>query len=90
MNRVFKGLVYLLALNFELAFLMVAGVYLARYLNDLRLWRHDWILVTAPLSLVLCLFVLYRYLVFIIKMSRQKAFDDEKINKGSDKERING
>jgi hypothetical protein len=80
MNRYFKGLVYLLALNFELAFLMVGGVYAGRYLNGLKIWHHDWINITAPISLVLCCLVLYRFLVFIIKNSRKKAPDVYKID----------
>jgi hypothetical protein len=78
MNRFFKGLVYILSLNFELALLMVGGVYAARYLNRLGIWKRDWIIVTTPVSVVLCCLVLYRYLVFIVKSSGQKASSDEK------------
>jgi hypothetical protein len=83
MNRFFKGLVYLLALNFELALVLVGGVYLARYLNDLKFWDRDWIMITAPLSVVLCCVIIYRYLVFIVKISREKASDDEKNGKAN-------
>jgi hypothetical protein len=78
MNRFLLGLAYLIVLNFELALILMGGVYGGRYLNGLGLWRHDWIMITAPFSVVLCCFVVYRYLVLVIKNDRKKAVNDDK------------
>ena len=76
MNRFLIGLSYLLFLNFELAFFMMGGVYSGRYLNVHFAKGFDWVMVTTPVSLLLCCLAIYRYLVVIVKSDRKKARDD--------------
>lgn len=76
MNKFLIGLSYLLVLNFELALFLVGGVYAARYLNSHYKFSFDWLMVTTPLSVLLCCYVVYRYLVIIVKNERKKANHD--------------
>jgi len=73
MNKFLIGLSYLLVLNFELVLFMVAGLYGGRYLNQQYPMRLNWIVITTPISLLLCGFLVYRYLVGIIKNDQKKA-----------------
>ncbi len=73
MNKFLMGLSYLLVLNFELVLFMVAGAYAGRYLNEHAPTGVNWFVVTMPISLLLCGFLLYRYLVGIIKNDQKKA-----------------
>jgi uncharacterized membrane protein len=76
MNRFLIGLSYLLVLNFELALFMMGGVYGGRYLNSKVPQSFNWVMITTPLSVLLCCFAIYRYLVVIVKSERKKASDD--------------
>ena len=73
MNKFLIGLSYLLFLNFELALFMIAGVYGGTYLNTHYDRGFNWVLITAPISVLLCCFAIYRYLVGIVKSERKKA-----------------
>ncbi|MEI6397737.1 MAG: hypothetical protein WCO71_03105 [Pseudomonadota bacterium] len=76
MNRFLIGLSYLLFLNFELALFMMGGVYGGRYLNSHHALGFDWVMVTTPVSVLLCCIAIYRYLVVIVKSEREKAKHD--------------
>ena len=76
MNKFLIGLSYLLFLNFELALFLVGGVYASKLLNSNYKASFDWIMVTTPLSVVLCCYAVYRYLVNIVKNDRKKAKHD--------------
>jgi hypothetical protein len=78
MNKFLVGLFFLLSLNFELALVFVGAVEGGKYLNKHHPISVDWMNITIPLSVVLCCFVLYRYLVFIVKNDQKKAPDDQK------------
>jgi hypothetical protein len=78
MNKFLIGLFYLLSLNFELALVLVSAVQGGKYLNKSFPMSVDWMNITIPLSVLLCCFVLFRYLVFIVKSDRKKASDDQK------------
>ena len=70
------GLSYLLVLNFELALFMIGGVYGGRYLNQAYQYGFDWLMITTPISVLLCCYAIYRYLVIIVKSERKKANHD--------------
>jgi predicted RND superfamily exporter protein len=76
MNRFLIGLSYLLVLNFELALFLMGGVYASKYLNEHLQQSFDWVIVTVPISVLLCCYVVYRYLVFVVKNDRKKAKHD--------------
>lgn len=76
MNRFLIGLSYLLFLNFELALFLMGGVYLSKFLNQEYQQGFDWIMITVPISVLLCCYAVYRYLVFVIKNDRKKAKHD--------------
>jgi hypothetical protein len=61
---------------------MVGGIYGGLYLNKHYPVGINWLVLTTPLSLLLCLYLLYRYLVGIIKIEEKKA--DKKIEKNLD------
>jgi len=82
MNRYLIKFTYLLVLNFELVLFMVGGIYGGLYLNKHYPVGINWLVLTTPLSLFLCLYLLYRYLVGIIKIEEKKA--DKKIEKNLD------
>ena len=82
MNRYLIKFTYLLVLNFELVLFMVGGIYAGLYLNKHYPAGINWLVLTTPLSLLLCLYLLYRYLVGIIKIEEKKA--DKKIEKNLD------
>ena len=82
MNRYLIKFTYLLVLNFELVLFMVGGIYGGLYLNKHYPVGINWLVLTTPLSLLLCLYLLYRYLVGIIKIEEKKA--EEKIEKNLD------
>ncbi|MEI6833344.1 MAG: hypothetical protein WCL28_05065 [bacterium] len=82
MNRYLIKFTYLLVLNFELVLFMVGGIYGGLYLNKHYPVGINWLVLTTPLSLLLCLYLLYRYLVGIIKIEEKKA--DKKIEKNLD------
>ncbi len=82
MNRYLIKFTYLLVLNFELVLFMVGGIYGGLYLNKHYPVGINWLVLTTPLSLLLCLYLLYRYLVGIIKIEEKKA--DKKIENNLD------
>ena len=82
MNKFLIKFTYLLVLNFELVLFMVGGIYGGLYLNKHYPVGINWLGLTTPLSLLLCLYLLYRYLVGIIKSEEKKA--DKKIEKNLD------
>ena len=82
MNRYLIKFTYLLVLNFELVLFMVGGIYGGLYLNKHYPVGINWLVLTTPLSLLLCLYLLYRYLVGIIKSEDKKA--DKKTQNNSD------
>jgi hypothetical protein len=61
---------------------MVGGIYGGLYLNKHYPVGINWLVLTTPLSLLLCLYLLYRYLVGIIKIEEKKA--DKKIENNLD------
>jgi hypothetical protein len=61
---------------------MVGGIYGGIYLNKHYPVGYNWLVLTTPLSLLLCLYLLYRYLVGIIKSEEKKA--GKKIEKKMD------
>jgi hypothetical protein len=73
MNKFLIKFSYLLVLNFELVLFMVGGIYGGIYLNKHYPVGLNWLVLTTPLSLLLCLYLLYRYLVGIIKSEEKKA-----------------
>ena len=73
MNKILIKFTYLLVLNFELVLFMVGGIYGGLYLNKHYPVGINWLVLTTPLSLLLCLYLLYRYLVGIIKSEEKKA-----------------
>lgn len=73
MNKFLIHFSYLLVLNFELALFMAAAVYGGVYLNKEHPLGVNWLLITTPLSLVLCGYLVYRYLVRIIKIDHKKT-----------------
>lgn len=75
MNRFLIKFSYLLVLNFELVIFMVAGTYGGFYLNKSYPIGLNWHVITTPLSLLLCMYLIYRYLVGIIKSEEKKAAD---------------
>jgi hypothetical protein len=82
MNKILIKFTYLLVLNFELVLFMVGGIYGGLYLNKHYPVGINWLVLTTPLSLLLCLYLLYRYLVGIIKSEEKKA--DKKTQNNSD------
>lgn len=82
MNKILIKFTYLLVLNFELVLFMVGGIYGGLYLNKHYPVGINWLVLTTPLSLLLCLYLLYRYLVGIIKSEDKKA--DKKTQNNSD------
>jgi hypothetical protein len=82
MNKYLIKFTYLLVLNFELVLFMVGGIYGGLYLNKHYPVGINWLVLTTPLSLLLCLYLLYRYLVGIIKIDEKNA--DKKIGKNVD------
>lgn len=76
MNRFLTGFSYLLFLNFELAIFLIGAVQGARFLNREFNRGFDWIVITVPISLLLCGYVVYRYLVFIVKSDQKKTKAD--------------
>ena len=82
MNKFLIKFTYLLVLNFELVIFMVGGIYGGLYLNKHYPLGINWLVLTTPLSLLLCLYLLYRYLVGIIKSEEKKA--DKKNQKNLD------
>jgi hypothetical protein len=82
MNKFLIKFTYLLVLNFELVLFMVGGIYGGLYLNKHYPVGINWLVLTTPLSLLLCLYLLYRYLVGIIKSEEKKA--DKKTQNNSD------
>lgn len=73
MNKFLIHFSYLLVLNFELALFMAGGIYGGVYLNKEHPLGLNWLVITTPLSLVLCGYLVYRYLVRIIKSDPKKA-----------------
>jgi hypothetical protein len=82
MNKILIKFTYLLVLNFELVLFMVGGIYGGLYLNKHYPVGINWLVLTTPLSLLLCLYLLYRYLVGIIKSEEKKA--DKETQNNSD------
>lgn len=72
MNKFLIKFTYLLVLNFELVLFMVGGIYGGIYLNKHYPLSFNWLILTTPLSLLLCIYLLYRYLVGIIKSEEKK------------------
>jgi predicted RND superfamily exporter protein len=54
----------------------MGGVYASKYLNEHLQQSFDWVIVTVPISVLLCCYVVYRYLVFVVKNDRKKAKHD--------------
>lgn len=73
MNKFLIKFTYLLVLNFELVLFMVGGIYGGIYLNKHYPQGFNWLILTTPLSLLFCMYLLYRYLVGIIKSEEKKA-----------------
>jgi len=73
MNKFLIKFSYLLVLNFELVLFMVAGTYGGFYLNKHYPIGINWLVLTTPLSLLLCIYLIYRYLVGIIKNEEKKT-----------------
>ena len=84
MNKFLTGLSYLLVLNFELVLFMVSGLYGGKYLNQHYPIAINWIVITTPISLLLCGYLVYRYLVGIIKNDQKKA--EQKISEKKSKQ----
>lgn len=76
MINIVRGLSYLLVLYFELAAIIVAGVFGGRYLDDHYPVGFRWVLVTTAISVVLCIYLPYRFLVFVIKTDAKKESGD--------------
>lgn len=73
MNASWAAFAYLLVLSFELVLYMVFAVVIGRKLNASLGLEFDWILVTLPISLVLCGYSLYRFFGKLIKSDIKKA-----------------
>lgn len=73
MKKFFAAFGYLSMLCSEMVIYMVLSIYLGRYLNDNHPISWSWINLTLPLSLLLCLFALYRFFVWLIKKEEKKA-----------------
>jgi hypothetical protein len=80
MNKFLITFSYLLVLNFELVLFMVGGIYGGIYLNKHYPIAMNWLVLTTPLSLLFCLYLLYRYLVKIIKNEGKKADQNNQRN----------
>ena len=76
MINIVRGLSYLLVLYFELAAIIVAGVFGGRYLDDHDPVGFQWVLVTTAISVLLCIYLPYRFLVFVIKSDAKKESGD--------------
>jgi membrane protein implicated in regulation of membrane protease activity len=72
MKEIVRGLSYLLVLYFELALIVAAGVFGARYLNEHYPVGFNWMMLTAAISVALCIYLPYRFLVKLVKESRKK------------------
>jgi hypothetical protein len=73
MNNILRGLSYLLVLYFELAIVIVVGVFGGRYLDNHYPAPFRWVLVSTAISVVLCIYLPYSFLVKIIKQESQKS-----------------
>lgn len=73
MNNILKGLSYLLVLYFELALVIVTGVFGGEYLDSHYPMPFRWVLVSTAISVVLCIYLPYSFLVKIIKQESQKS-----------------
>jgi hypothetical protein len=76
MKKFLLGFSYLMFLSFELVIFLVGGVYLSKYLNSVYSVGFDWIIATMPLSLVLCGYAVYKFLVLIVKIDSKKTTGD--------------
>ena len=76
MKNQWFALAYLLGLVSEMAFYMVGAVYFGKGLNLWLLSSFDWIMVTIPLSLLLCLIAGVRFFRFLIKNGQEKTKQD--------------
>jgi hypothetical protein len=82
MNKFLMQFSYLLVLNFELVIFMVGGMYGGFYLNKHYPIGANWLVITTPLSLLLCGYLVFRYLVKIIKDEQKKT--EQEISDRSD------
>lgn len=73
MNKFLIQFSYLLVLNFELVIFMAGGMYGGFYLNKHYPIGLNWLAITTPLSLLLCGYLVFRYLVTIIKNEQKKT-----------------
>lgn len=73
MNKFLIQFSYLLVLNFELVIFMVGGMYGGFYLNKHYPIGVNWLAITTPLSLLLCGYLVFRYLVKIIRNEEKKT-----------------
>lgn len=71
MNRFLIGFSYLLVVNFEMALFLISAVQGAKYLNRVKALSFDWLMVTIPISLLLCFYAIYKFLVFIVKSDQK-------------------
>lgn len=72
MRATWAPLAYLLVLSFELVLYMVGAIYLGRKLNEVWVREFDWVMITLPLSLLLCCYSLYRFFGNLIKNQQKK------------------
>jgi hypothetical protein len=73
MNKFLIQFSYLLVLNFELVFFIVGGIFGGHYLNKHHPIGVNWMAITTPLSLLLCGYLVYRFLVKIVKNELKKT-----------------
>lgn len=73
MNSLWSAFGYLLGLCVEMVLYMVVAIWIGRYFNENHPLSWSWINVTLPVSLLLCLFSIYRFFVMLIKKEDKKA-----------------
>ena len=73
MNSLWSSFGYLLGLCVEMVLYMVAAIWIGRYFNNNYPISWSWINVTLPVSLLLCVFSIYRFFVMLIKKEDKKA-----------------
>lgn len=72
MTNIWSALAYLLVLSSEMILYMVGAWYLGKYLNQNHTALFDWIMLTVPLSVVLCIYAGYRFFDKLIKSQNKK------------------
>jgi len=73
LQSIWGALAYLLVLSIELILYMLAAIYAGRSLNNSYPSSFDWVTITLALSLLLCVYSLYRFFVKIIKIPPKKT-----------------